>query len=537
MARRLVDSVAHPRRPVKPAGLTKRSFHDTTAHTPPYAGFIHKDASGVNHVWATGNAILYKATDAAGTTWGGTRLYNFNAWPTAAPFGATGIEGLFITSGGDIFVTAGAGNMLAVGVGKGAAAHNAAFAEDAFSYVLCNDTTTPFKPGATIGISGATTGFAPNQWSFWEIEHPWEAVGGLEIGDVIVGNYHRDTTDVVRAAFIWVMRKVDDVWYINAEPDFMEPADNEIINEPFVNWNTKFARVCKHIHHITMDQQGYLNFSTGDYRVTRAITSSAKATDSNLVVVTTTLDHQLSTGASVTIAGHTAGAGINGVKTVTVKNATTFSIDGSTYSQAGADGTFTPNVAATDEGDYYRLWRIKPSTTGSNPELLSAASHGYTSMTLLDDGYIVMGNDASTAGQFTEAGTGMVIDLWRYGKFIKTLYAAGRQNFDLPIFELVQAGGKIYAAVQRNLSGSLTAQQRAWSRGGILVADIPRNPEDIKFHVLIESGFPPVSGPGWFDADRIFAGRRRAVPGGTTKLVISVQPNNNLTGEIWTLDL
>lgn len=541
-------AITRRRRPHPPASLTRIVLDDGggAGYRQVTACFIHEAADGL-HYWACTDHTLYRASLASGgTEWDGTRITSFDT----ARFGASGIEGLFISSGGDIFVTAGGasgtdgvGSLVAVAVGKGTS--QVAIADTDFVRLECNDHTestpgTKFIPTSSLSSNSPSTGMSPNQWSFWEVEHDWEATGGLQIGDIIMSVYHR--SESMRNAFIYVLRKRHGVWCINASPAGMMPSDypteEGMIGDPFLVWNSKWSRIVRHVHHITIDLEGYLVISTGDTAQASQILSSEEDFSYGGVRITTAAPHLLPSECIVKVAGHSISS-LNMVSTVEPADATSFIMLDAFYEGVdGTGGTFSPKLAYEDGAgtdNFYRTWRVSPSLTAGAkgvPQQIAAGGNGNTAMVLLDDGYMLMGNDAAVQG----TGSAMGITLWGSGTFLKTVYMADVAANDWPIFELVRHNNKVFAGVQRNAARTGGYLTYPASHGALLVADITKDPRDMEFRVLIESTADPKS-PGFINVDRIWQARRRNIPGSATKLLFSVQPEYTQNGEFFSIDL
>lgn len=82
----------------------------------------------------------------------------------------------------------------------------------------------------------------------------------------------------------------------------------------------------------------------------------SSSTDATPIVITTATDHELATGDSVYITGHTVNTNANGNWTITVVTPTTFSLTGSTLTGAGAGGATGTVWPLFKKNFYYRAF-------------------------------------------------------------------------------------------------------------------------------------------------------------------------------------
>lgn len=410
-------------------------------------------------------------------------------------------EGLFIASDGTIFLSSGLSQKILVN-------HVTTIGQNTTWTVLkAADGTTDFV--FQRAQAGGATGSRFNQWGIWEVENSWEASPpGLQVGDIIVGQYHATTSYNARAGFIYRMRKISGQWRMLADPATMLPQTSD---DPFLEWNSFQARLVRHVHNVTVGRDGYLYFTTGDSVVTNTISASSAVMGGEVTL--TVPNHQLPSGARVYVQNHTGITSINNQEwTVTVADANSIKLNGSSANAtSGSGGTITPRWAAGDTGNFYRLMRIPLS--GGNWELLSGPGKGFTAMTLLDDGSIVMGNDSDARGQ----GNTQVIQICRNGQLSDPVWSAPNY-LDWPVWDIIPApDGALYATLQKpGNTDTLWVSRAALLKG---------SPDGKVWNPLAVSS-PSLAGPGWMDFDRILTDRRRRIPSGSPRIVISCQPGN-----------
>lgn len=493
-------------------GISKRDVNPGASWTNGiYAGQIHDDG----YIWACSFGGLAKSLD--GVTWTNviTSFYTpsvpENAGKKLSDY-ALAPEGMFIHSDGSLFLSSPSSNdaeQYSRIVWNPAATASA----NTWKTVKAVDGTTPFLWPKAGQVSGKGGHF--NQWSIWQIQyaHELDPSGILSLGDVVVGQYHRrDDADAIRAGFIFVMRKVDTEWVINADATTMEPTSIDgIMDDPFKTWNDYYARIVKHVHHVLVGADGTYYVSTGDTVPAQTITSCAGTVGGEVTV--TAAAHGLPVGCYVLVAGVTTMTGINSkefrIKSVT---ADTFVLEGSVANAAtGTGGTVTPRIFQGDSGKNYRVWAIQPGENCTVRQI-RGAGYGYTAMLLDDDGTIIMGNDAEPMA----LGSMGTID--RYNPVTgewTNMYTPPYKGMDFPIWDIVKTAKGEYLAVVQKPGNTAYA---GYSRAALL-----RCTDGVTFHPIAVSGFDSTD-LNYMDFDRILATRRNRIPGTHLRAVVTQQP-------------
>lgn len=500
--------------------LTRRTLPDSPNLTDIYAGAIGPDGRiwllDYNQLCVSSNGIDFTLVATAGA-------------PDNKGFYAC--EALFVSSAGDVYTV-----HTNTGASQGLLRrYTAAAGSPAWSTIKCAGTETDWHFPVTGGID-KTAYFEP--WSIWEIEDPREAVGGLEIGDIIIGCYHRGdyttTPSNPRTAYLWVVRNGE----INADESTYLPTDaataaltaDAVAEDWFTTWNGSKGTIARHIHHVTMGLDGHLYLTCGDFKTLyTGSLQSITNTESEDIVLTTMRGHGMRIGDKVTVAGCNVSA-LNAEHTVkTVVSAGDGSSNGSvtletvgTGASASTPGTWTLTTpwAAGDSGHFYRM--IKLTVGGTAVEEMDGPLAGYTAMFRRDDGKFVVGNDTGTA---TPDGDDMPIKIFDpVTRTLTTVYTAGTAQLDGAIWDIVGVHGDqhLLASVQQTGSMGYTvhgALLESWDGGWT-------------WERIALSGKKP-EGIGFRNFDRIFRDRRRRVPAGVDRVPVSVQPAQTTGNKVY----
>lgn len=542
-------AITRPRRPVLPSTVSKAYMRRVAvavgSKVAPYAATLHVDPlTGTRTIWLQLNGILYKSLDDGATF--------LNARGTASEItvksGLLGWEGMFASSAGRLFLATGADQKIYY---KGLQA-NGTDLEDStspFSTVTCNDGVTEFVFPA--GTTGAATGSHFTRWSIWEIEYPWEAVGSLEVGDIVVGQYHRSSNGT-RVTYIAIVDGGSG--YLGGESGTFE-----LVLTGGAGSGAAYTAVVTNgvITGITYGSggSGYTSAPTVDAETNGAREGGRAATltayvlcrAAHLYVIRgTSINADPTTMFPSTDTEDLGGAGLLGDPFVAWNDISTgmsrrvrhihhvtMGTDGWLYFTCGDDASGIP-WATGDSGNHYRHCRIYPQTTAQQQtpapwEQLAGAGNGFTGVLLRDDGTRVMGNDTSSYW----SGQTQYIERWSGASKIDRPYTPAGIYHDGPVWDIVEVGswgqgtGVLFATIQR--AGAITKSGQA--RGMLLQS----NDGGATWSVIDESD-PAVwvsstavaTGlTNWRDYDGIVHDRRRRIPAEADAIVILTQPETN----------
>jgi len=517
------------RRPIPPTALTRRYMRRPMngSMSPPYAAFHHVSADGTRSIWMASNGLLFCSVD-DGATWRNPK--NTGAANETSFGGKLAGEGLFVSSSDMLYRSTGDGQQI---IYKQLTSSGTIAADDASltAAIVCEGTATAFTFPAK---NGTTTGGYCQHWGMWEIEYPWEAVGGLEIGDIILGMYHRSNDTVAAVA-------------VTAGGTGYATGDG-IADLIFTGGGGTGASGAAVIaggvvtsSYLLVRGSGY----TSNPTVTVNDTFTTQATLSPYLARKAAYIYVIRNGAinadaatmlpNPSVAGGLMGdpfvdwnqVGFHGMADIARHiHSICMGLDGYLYFTTGDQATLV-NWATGDTGDHYRHCRIHP---GGVWEQLAGAGNGFTAIALRDNGVRVMGNDADTYG----SGQTQYIERWNGATKIDRTYLPAAAYDDWPIWNIVEVGswgagtGVLYAAVQR--AGGHPNVGRAYAK---LLKSVDGG---ATWKTIAQSG-PLATSTGWSDFDFIISDRRRRIPTGAARFMITTQPDGNTDSRYYTVEL
>lgn len=493
----------------------------------PYCAFHHKDAATGNRcIWLMLGGLLYGSND-DGATW-----HNAYSSGTTAPMdGGLYNEGLFVSSAGRVFVSGGANQRIRYA--DLAAGGQLLAAPGTFADVLCSDEEHMFVGP---GKAGAASGAYVQHWAMWEIEYPWEAVGGLEIGDIVCGLYHRSTDQVTACTITAGGTGYSDSFAVTFSGGGGSGAAGTA---------TAVGGVIQSVD-ITWGGTGYTSVPTAVFTAGGGSSATASVNTGRkrafIYVIRNNDD-----GVPIINAGYNGGnadsyaymapdalapqgdpfAAWNVQMGLIARHIhhLTMGTDGHLYFTCG-DQAVGINWAPGDTGNHYRFCRMYPGAASF--EALAGAGNGFTSMLLRDDGTLLCGNDVDAYG----TGQTQYIERWKDGVKIDRPYTPFGAIHDWPVWNIVEVGdwgsgtGVLYASVQR--PGDLT---KAGNSCALLLKSTDGGATWAR---AAESGPYPTS-TNWCDFDFIACDRRRRIPTGAAQFLITTQPQLNADGRYYTV--